>query len=100
MAGEVRRNLGQAVRTLLKPLIKLLISQGITHGDFVEAAKVVYVEMALRHFAGRKINKSKVAILTGLTRKEVANVIAMLCGPHSDYLTGQTYHVNGGAYLP
>jgi 3-oxoacyl-[acyl-carrier protein] reductase len=32
--------------------------------------------------------------------EEVANVIAMLCGPHSDYLTGQTYHVNGGAYLP
>ena len=31
---------------------------------------------------------------------EVAAVIAMLCGPESDYLTGQTFHVNGGTYLP
>ncbi|MEQ8355795.1 MAG: SDR family oxidoreductase [Kiloniellaceae bacterium] len=31
---------------------------------------------------------------------EVAAVIAHLCGPRSDYLTGQTFHVNGGAYLP
>jgi 3-oxoacyl-[acyl-carrier protein] reductase len=32
--------------------------------------------------------------------QEVAAVIALLCGPHSAYLTGQTYHVNGGIYLP
>ncbi|HSM43134.1 MAG TPA: SDR family oxidoreductase, partial [Afifellaceae bacterium] len=31
---------------------------------------------------------------------EVAAVIVLLCGPDSDYLTGQTYHVNGGLYLP
>ncbi len=31
---------------------------------------------------------------------EVAAVIALLCGPQSDYLTGQTFHVNGGTYLP
>lgn len=34
------------------------------------------------------------------TPDEVAAVIAMLCGPESDYLTGQTFHVNGGTYLP
>ena len=76
MASEVKINLGRAVRTLLKPLVKLLISQGITHGDFSEAAKDVYVEVALRHFSNKKLNRSKVAILTGLTRKEVANVIS------------------------
>ncbi len=32
--------------------------------------------------------------------EEVAAVIAMLCAPESDYLTGQTFHVNGGSYLP
>lgn len=31
---------------------------------------------------------------------EVAAVIALLCGAESDYLTGQTFHVNGGTYLP
>ncbi len=76
MSGSVKTNLGLAVRLLLKPLVRLLISQGITHGDFSEAAKDVYVEMSIRHFSeNHKINKSKIAILTGLTRKEVANVI-------------------------
>lgn len=31
---------------------------------------------------------------------EVAGMIRHLCGPHARYITGQTVHVNGGAYLP
>jgi len=34
------------------------------------------------------------------TPAEVAAVIAMLCGPDSGYITGQSIHVSGGAYLP
>jgi hypothetical protein len=61
---------------MLKPLARLMIAQGVTHAEFAETAKEVYVETALRHFevAGR-VNKSRIAILTGLTRKEVKNVI-------------------------
>ena len=61
---------------MFKPLIRLLIAQGVTHAEFSETAKEVYVEIALRHFEleGR-VNRSRVAILTGLTRKEVKNVI-------------------------
>jgi len=76
MANTVKENLGQALRMMLKPLAKLLISQGVTHKEFSEAAKEAFVETALRHFQqGDKINRSRVAIITGLTRKEVANVI-------------------------
>lgn len=61
---------------MFKPLIRLLIAQGVTHAEFSETAKEVYVEVALRHFeAEGRVNKSRVAILTGLTRKEVKNVI-------------------------
>lgn len=76
MASTVKTNLGLALRMLLKPLVRLLISQGITHGDFTEAAKDVYVEVSLRQKSNERINKSRIAILTGLTRKEVANVIS------------------------
>ena len=31
---------------------------------------------------------------------EVATMITNLCGPHSDFVTGQTIHVNGGSYFP
>lgn len=32
--------------------------------------------------------------------EEVADMIVWLSGPHARYVTGQTIHVNGGAYLP
>ena len=76
MGQNVKEHLRRAVRMMLKPLVRLLISQGVSHGDFSEAAKDVYVEMAIRHFErSEKLNQSRTAILTGLTRKEVKNVI-------------------------
>ena len=86
MGQNVKEHLTLAVRMMLKPLVKLLISQGVSHGDFSEAAKDVYVEMAIRHFdKSKKVNQSGTAILTGLTRKEVKNVIdrAISAEPHS-----------------
>ena len=86
MGQNVKEHLRLALRTMLKPLVKLLISQGVSHGDFSEAAKDVYVEMAIRHFdQSTKVNQSRTAILTGLTRKEVKNVIdrAITESPHN-----------------
>ncbi len=62
---------------MMRPLVRLLINQGVTHAELSEALKDVYLDSAVRHFesdSGR-INKSRIAILTGLTRKEVRNVV-------------------------
>jgi hypothetical protein len=76
VAHTVKDHLRGALALMLKPLVRLLVSQGLTHAEFSEVAKEVYVEVALRHFeATEKVNKSRVAVLTGLTRKEVKNVI-------------------------
>lgn len=76
MGQEVKDHLRGALALMFKPLIRLLIAQGVTHAELSETAKEVYVEVALRHFeAEGRVNKSRVAILTGLTRKEVKNVI-------------------------
>ena len=76
MGQEVKDHLRNALSLMLKPLVRLLIAQGVTHAEFSETAKEVYVEIALRHFETEgKVNKSRVAILTGLTRKEVKNVV-------------------------
>ena len=76
MIQDVKDNLRLSLRMMLKPLVKLLIAQGVTHNDFSEAAKDVFVEMAIRHFEKEdRINQSRVAVLTGLTRKEVKRVI-------------------------
>jgi len=86
MGQNVKENLRLALRMMLKPLVKLLVSQGVSHGDFSEAAKDVYVEVAIRDFdKSSRVNQSRIAILTGLTRKEVKNVIdrAMRADAHS-----------------
>ena len=33
------------------------------------------------------------------TSEEIAPIVRFLCGPGARYITGQTIHVNGGAYL-
>jgi hypothetical protein len=76
MGQEVKDHLRRAIALTLKPLVRLLIAQGVTHAEFSETAKEVYVEVALRRFENKgRLNKSRIAILTGLTRKEVKNVI-------------------------
>ena len=76
MGQEVKDHLRRALSLMLKPLVRLLIAQGVTHAEFSETAKEVYVETALRYFEkDGRINKSRVAILTGLTRKDVKTVV-------------------------
>ena len=40
--------------------------------------------------------------LTGERGKpeDIAAAVRFLCGPGARYITGQTIHANGGAYLP
>lgn len=76
MGQEVKEHLRRAIGLTLKPLVRLLIAQGVTHAEFSETAKEIYVEVAVRRFEQKeKVNKSRIAILTGLTRKEVKNVV-------------------------
>ena len=86
MGQEVKDHLRRVLSLMFKPLVRLLIAQGVTHAEFSDTAKEVYVETALRHFeTDGKVNKSRVAILTGLTRKEVKNVIdRALTSSHQD----------------
>lgn len=71
-----KQNLIDALEVMLKPLVKLLISNGVTHSDFSDVLKDIYVDSVVRNSeeAGR-INQSQIAIKTGLTRKEVKKVI-------------------------
>lgn len=73
MADSLHTALNMALARLLRPLIRLLLRAGMSYKAFAEVAKWVYVDLATREFAieGRKQSKSRVAILTGLTRIEV-----------------------------
>ena len=74
MTDSVRLGLLAAYRKLLQPLVRILIRSGISFGESAEVLKTVFVEVAARDFdlPDRKTSLSRIAILTGLTRKEVA----------------------------
>jgi hypothetical protein len=57
----------------LEPLIRLLLKSGITWRELAELAKEKFVQVATQEFGikGRPTNASRVAILTGLDRREV-----------------------------
>jgi hypothetical protein len=77
MGESIKFTLLRAYQVLLGPLIRILLRQGISYAEFSEIAKAVYVEVALKDFkvAGRRATRTRVAVMTGLTRKEVKRVI-------------------------
>lgn len=69
--------LERALVALMRPLIRLVLKRGVAFGQFAELVKRAYVEAAEEDFAvpGRKLTISRVAVLTGLTRKEASRLM-------------------------
>lgn len=68
-----------AILRLLRPLVRLLLRHGVSHRTFSDLAKWVYVDVASAEFGleSRKQSTSRVAVVTGLTRKDVAHLRAL-----------------------
>jgi hypothetical protein len=73
-ANPARTSTLSASRRLLEPVVRLLLRSGVTWKEFAEVAKTVFVRVATDEFGirGRPTNLSRVAILTGINRREVA----------------------------
>jgi hypothetical protein len=78
MTSGGERVLAAAVATLLRPLFRLLLRHSMSFTTFEQIAKGVYVDVAMKDFAieGKTPSMSRAAILSGLTRKEVARLVA------------------------
>jgi hypothetical protein len=76
MNDEHLKSLSAAVLRLLRPLIRILLRNGVSYGTFSDLAKWVYVDVASKEFGitGRKQSTSRVSVITGLSRKEVTRV--------------------------
>lgn len=84
--------LSAATLQLLRPLVTILLRNNVSHRTFAELAKLVYVEVANAEFgiAGKKQTTSRIAILTGLTRKEVQRLLAQR--PNTEPVSAEEYH--------
>lgn len=71
-----------ACRHLLEPIARLLIRSGMSWADFAELSKQAFVKVARQDYGlqGRPTNTARVAILTGLSRREVTRVKNVLTG--------------------
>ena len=76
MALDSKQALLIACRRLLGPLARLLIKSGVSWKEFADVSKVAFVEVATEEFGirGRPTNQARVAILTGINRREVARL--------------------------
>ena len=63
----------RSVMKILRPLARILLKNGVSYGVFTDLARKAFVTVATDDYGtrGRKASVSKVAILTGLSRKAV-----------------------------
>ena len=75
---NITQALSDAARTILRPLVRVLLRNGIPFGAFADLARGVYIEVAEKEFAleGKRQTVSRISTLTGLTRKEVGRIQA------------------------
>ena len=69
-----------AFRLLFRPIARILLRAGVTWKELAKVGKLTYVEVASQEFGirGRPTNISRVAILTGFTRREVRRLRDLL----------------------
>ncbi|HET9680378.1 MAG TPA: DUF6502 family protein [Gammaproteobacteria bacterium] len=72
---DLKRTVVALTVKVLRPLIRLLLRHGLSSQEFTEISRWLYVDLAMEenefHLAHRKPTKSRAAVLTGLSRKEV-----------------------------
>jgi hypothetical protein len=78
---SLKRAVHQAMLQMLVPLATLLLELGIGIGEFLSVAKLAYVRAAriqARDATGAMLrpNATRIAVVTGLTRKDVARILA------------------------
>lgn len=73
----VHRALEAALSQVLRPLVRLMLRQGLSWGAFERLAKRVFAQVAYEEFQlpGRKPTLSRAAVLSGLTRKDMQRLL-------------------------
>jgi hypothetical protein len=76
MQNDIQRQILSALLLVLRPIARALLKAGIGYREFAEISKTAFVDVAGKDYGlrGRPTNISRVAVMTGLTRKEVRRV--------------------------
>ena len=79
---EANQPLLEAIRRILRPLVRMMVRAGISWDDFAEVGKRVFVETVVREPAAGPEVKSipRIALTTGLPQREVQNILENTSG--------------------
>ena len=74
--SRIRSAVLRACQEFMEPLARFLVRCGVSYKEFAQVAKVAFVDVVSKDYGirGRQTNISRVAVLTGLTRKEVSRI--------------------------
>jgi len=77
MPDNVKTVLSISIRRVLRPLVKIMLREGLTYSHFAAIAKMAFVESAARDFAGKveKASVGSVCALTGMGREEIDEIL-------------------------
>ncbi len=91
MSSSIKDHVVSALRKLLEPIIMMMLRNNVTYKQFSSLCKTIFVEVAARDFGlrGRPTNVSRIAVLTGLDRKEVKRVKDLI---QDNQLSNETQH--------
>ncbi|RYG88404.1 hypothetical protein EON77_00670 [bacterium] len=71
-----------ALRHVLRPLVRIVLRNGVTWNEFAEVGREVFVQIAREDYGidGRPTNSARVALMTGLSRRDVMRLKGVLTG--------------------
>jgi hypothetical protein len=76
MRSSVQQAMLDGLIGILKPIVRLLLVSGIGYAEFAVVAKAAFVQVASADYGirGRPTNASRIAAMTGLSRKQVSRI--------------------------
>ncbi|RPI14837.1 MAG: hypothetical protein EHM60_05830 [Lysobacterales bacterium] len=78
MSEKVKKPLIAACRHLLHPLVRILIRHGVSYGEFSDAVRGAFIDIASVDLipVGRPHSDSRLSILTGIKKEEIRRIRA------------------------
>lgn len=73
MQEKIKKQVIDTFLIVMRPIVRIFLRYGIGYREVLEMLKMTYVDIASSDFGirGRPTNISRIAVMTGLTRKEV-----------------------------
>ena len=94
MDFSVKKLIVSAFRQMLAPMVRMALRNGMSFGEFSDLSKSLYVEISAKEYGikGRLTNDSRIALMTGLDRREIKRVRERL-GEHEVLLEKSPSHM-------